>query len=335
MVGSFGARLQSTMGRALAAFAALTACIGALAQGPTGTYPNRPIRMIVAAPPAGPSDIIARALGQVMGESMGQSIIIENRAGGVGIIAYEAAAKSPPDGYTIVLAATSAMAIQSHAMRNLPYETARDFTFVANIGSAPSLLVVPPSVPVKSLRELIDLAKARPGELTFASTLAGSPNHMAGEMLKVMASIDVVHVPYKGAAPAELDLLAGRVTFMFNTLPTSLPRVRSGQLRALAISSARRAPTAPDVPTVAESGLPGFDVATGFGVLAPSGLAPDVLQRLNAEVNRALGSPVLKERLASLGIDPVPGTPSDYLAAYRSEQARWERVVRDAHIRIE
>lgn len=321
--------------RVLSALVVAVAANGAIAQGSPANYPNRPIRLIVPAPPGGPSDIISRALAQVLSESMGQPIVAENRAGGVGVIAYEATAKALPDGYTLVLASTSAMAIQSSLMSNLPYETARDFTFIGNVGSAPSLLVVPPSVPAKNLKELIALAKAKPGELTFASTLSGSPNHMAGELLKVMAGIDIVHVPYKGAAPAEVDLLGGRVTFMFNTLPSSLPRVRSGQLRALAITSSRRAPTAPDVPTLDESGLPGFEVTTGFGVLGPRGMPPELVKRLNAETNKALQSPAFKERLASLGLEPAPGSPSDYLAEYRKEQARWEKVVKEAKVRIE
>lgn len=321
--------------RALSAAAFALAALFAAAQGTTGAYPNRPIRLIVPAPPGGPSDIIARSLAQALTESMAQPIVVENRAGGVGVIAYEATAKSPPDGYTLVLAATSAMAIQSSLMKNLPYETATDFAFIGNIGSAPSLLLVAPSVPAKSVAELIALAKERPGDLTFASSLMGSPNHMAGELLKVMAGIDVVHVPYKGAAPAEVDLLAGRVTFMFNTLPSSLPRMRSGQLRALGITSAHRAPTAPDVPTLAESGLPGFEVTTGFGLLGPAGMSDALVKRLNAETNRALQSPAFRERLASLGVEPTPGTPADYLAEYRREQARWEKVVKEARVRVE
>lgn len=298
-------------------------------------YPAKPIRIIVPATPAGPSDIMARALANVLSETIGQPIIVENRAGAGGFIAYQYVAKSPADGYTLVLAGTSQMAVQESLMSKLPYDTVRDFTFISNIGAAPSLLVVHPSLPVQDLKDLVALAKASPGKLSYANPSPGSANHLASEMLKTLAGIDVVNVPYKGAAPAELDLLGGRVTFMFHTLPASLTRVRSGQMRALAVTSATRTRFAPDVPTMAESGLPGFEVTTGFGLMGPQGLPIEIVERLNEETKKALQNPAFREKLGSLGIQEAPGSPSDYLSAYRAEKSRWQKVVRETGVTLE
>ncbi|MFF7058130.1 tripartite tricarboxylate transporter substrate binding protein [Achromobacter spanius] len=321
--------------RIAAALALLACTLTALAQEGTKKYPMKPIRLIVPATPAGPSDTIARALGQALSESMGTPVIVENRPGAGGVIAYEAAAKAAPDGYTLLLAGTSQMAIQEALGLKIPYDTVRDFSFIANIGTAPSLLVVAPSVPVSNVRELIALAKAKPGELSFAAPTPGSANHLAAEMLKSMAGIDVLGVPYKGASPAELDLISGRVTFMFHTLTASLPRVRAGQLKALGITSAQRAPDAPDIPTLAESGLPGFEVNTGFGLLGPAGLPAEITEKLNQETNKALRDSGFNDRLIKLGILAAPGTASAYLTAYRAERERWKKVVQDANVHVE
>lgn len=318
-----------------AGVALLASTLTAFAQDGVKKYPVKPIRLLVPATPAGPTDTIARALGQALSESMGTPVLVENRPGAGGIIAYDAAAKAAPDGYTLLLGGTSQMAIQEALGLKIPYDTVRDFSFIANVGSAPSLLVVAPSVPVSNVRELIALAKAKPGELSFAAPTPGSANHLAAEMLKSMAGIDVLSVPYKGASPAELDLVSGRVTFMFHTLTASLPRVRAGQLKALGITSAQRAPDAPDVPTLAESGLPGFEVNTGFGLLGPAGLPPEIAQKLNQEANKALRNPGFNDRLTKLGIQPAPGSSSAYLAAYRAERERWRKVVQDANVHVE
>ncbi|HSW16299.1 MAG TPA: tripartite tricarboxylate transporter substrate binding protein [Ramlibacter sp.] len=310
---------------------AVTCAAAAQAQA----YPARPVRIIVPATPAGPSDIMARALAGALTESMGQSFIVENKPGANGWIAYEYAAKAPPDGYTLVLAGTSQMAVQESLMSKVPYDTVRDFTFISNIGAAPSLLVVPPALPAQSLKELIAMAKASPGMLSYANPSPGSANHLASELLNKLAGIDVMHIPYKGAAPAEIDLLGNRVTFMFHTLPASLPRVRSGQMRAIAVSSATRSRFAPDVPTVAESGLPGFEVTTGFGLMGPQGLPREITERLNRETNKALHNAAFKEKLATLGIQEAPGTAADYMKAFRDEKAKWQKVVQDTGVKLD
>lgn len=328
---SSGARTVALLLRVCITALALVSATAAMAQ----RYPTKPVRIIVPATPAGPSDIMARALANALSETMGQPFVVENKPGANGWIAYEYVAKAPADGYTLVLAGTSQMAVQESLMSKVPYDTVRDFTFISNIGAAPSLLVVHPSLPAQNLKELIAMAKASPGKLSYANPSPGSANHLASELLNKLAGIDVMHIPYKGAAPAELDLLGNRVTFMFHTLPASLPRVRSGQMRALAVSSAMRSRFAPEVPTVAESGLPGFEVTTGFGLMGPQGLPREVTERLNQETNKALQNATFKEKLPSLGIQEAPGTAADYMKAFREEKAKWQKVVRDTGVKLE
>jgi tripartite-type tricarboxylate transporter receptor subunit TctC len=298
----------------------------AAAQAP---YPNRPIRLVVGYPPGGPVDITARELAKVLSESLGQQVVVDNRAGATGIVGNEFVAKAAPDGYTLLLAA-SPMVIHETLYAKLPYDTLRDFTLIGTIGSAPLLLVTPPGSPAGNVQELIALAKSKPGELSYASPGTGSVNHLAGESLKTTSGIDVVHVPYKGAAPAETDVMGGRVAFMFDTIPSALPKVRAGQMRALAVTSAKRTPIAPDIPTVAESGLPGFDAITWYGVMGPANLPADVAARLNTELNTALDSPAFRERLGSLGLEAMPGTPQQFVQFYRSETVKWGKVVKSS-----
>jgi len=297
-----------------------------LAQAP---YPNRPIRLVVGYPPGGPVDITARALAQVLSQSLGTQVVVDNRPGATGIVGNELVARSAPDGYTLVLAA-SPMVIHETLYEKLPYDTLRDFTLIGTIASAPLLLVAPPNSPAGNVKELIALAKSKPGELSYASPGTGSVNHLAGESLKTMSGIDVVHVPYKGAAPAETDVMGGRVAFMFDTIPSALPKVRAGQMRGLAVTSASRTPIAPDIPTVAESGLPGFDAITWYGLMGPANLPVDVAARLNAELNKALDSPAFRERLAALGLEAMPGTPQQFAQFYRSETVKWGKVVKSS-----
>lgn len=328
-------RTVRTLMRAVGVMAISAMALPTFAQGSHTGFPSKSIRLIVPATAAGPSDIIARALAQEWSTSLGQPVVVENKPGASGAIAYDTVIKARPDGYTLVLAGTSAMAIYESLASKPPYDTMRDFSFIGNIGAAPSLLVVAPSLPVTNLKELIALAKAKPTQLSFASPTPGSANHLAAEMLKARAGVDVLHVPYKGAAPAELDLMSGRVTFMFHTLPASLPRVKSGQLKALAVSSSQRVSSAPDVPTVAESGFPDFVVTTGFGVLGPLGMPKEVIDRLNDETNKALMRPSFRDRLLSLGIQPSAGSPSDYFETYRTEKHRWQSFVRESNVRVD
>ena len=313
--------------RCLAAIAlGIVAAVGSvLAQS---GFPGKPIRFVVGYPPGGPTDIVSRELSRPLAEALGQPIVVDNRAGAAGTVGNDIVAKAAPDGHTLVLA-TSTMPIQETMLTTLPYNTLRDFTMVGAIASGPLVLVVPPSLQVTSVRELIAMAKQNPGGLSYASPSSGSANHLAAELLKTQAGIDAVHVPYKGGAPAEIDLIAGRVQFMFHTIAAALPKVKSGQLRALGVTSAKRSPLLPDVATVGETAA-GFEAITWYGVLAPAGLPPEVTQRLNAEINRALLNPAFKERLAGLGMEPMPGTPAQFAEFYKAETVKWGKIVKSS-----
>jgi tripartite-type tricarboxylate transporter receptor subunit TctC len=290
--------------------------------------------MIVAYPPGGPVDVVARSLGRELGEALGQPVVIENKAGGNGIIGTELVARAVPDGYTLLMASTP-LAIQETLYKKLPYSALRDFTPVAAVGGGPQVLVVNPNVPANTVQELIALAKAKPGQLNYASPSTGGANHLAGEMLKTMAGIDVMHIPYKGGAPAETDLIGGRVTFMFASLPAALARVRSGQLRALGVTSLERVAAAPDIPTLAESGLPGFEVTSWYGVVGPAGIPNDVVARLNAEINKALSSPGMRDRLSALGVEGTPWTPQQFADFLRRDTSKWAKVIRDSGAKVD
>ena len=314
---------------------ALVLLLAALAAGPlahaqsAAAYPLKSIQLVVAYPPGGPVDVVGRFLAERLTQLLGQNVYINNRAGAGGIIGTEFVARSAPDGYTLLLTSTP-MAIQETLYKKLPYAALRDFSAIAEVATGPQMLVVGLSIPATNVKELIALAKAQPGKLSYASPSTGGANHLAGEMLKTMAGIDVVHVPYKGGAPAELDLIAGRVAFMFHSLPAAVQQVKAGRLRALAVTSVRRTPAAPDVPTVAESGLPDFEVSSWYGVVGPAGLPVEVVARLNADINKALLEPELKERMTSLGIEGTPGTPADFTEFLKRDIARWAKVIKDS-----
>ena len=312
-----------TLSHSLISLLLTTGCSLALAQA---GYPNKPLRFVVSYPPGGPTDILSRELVRPLTEALGQPVVVENRAGAAGTLGNDNVAKAPPDGYALVLA-TSTMSIQDTLVAKLPYDTLRDFTFVATVASGPLLLVVPASGPVHNVRDLIALAKQKPGALSYASPSSGSANHLSAELLKTNTGIDVVHVPYKGAAPAEIDLIGGRVHFMFHTIAAALSKVKSGQLRALAVSSAKRSPVLPDVPTVGET-VPGFESLTWYGVLAPAGLPGEITRRLNAEVNKALALPAFKDKLFTLGMEPMPGTPAQFVDFYRDDAVKWGKLVK-------
>lgn len=292
-------------------------------------YPSRPVQLVVAYPPGGPVDVVGRFLADRLTQLLGQNVYINNRAGAGGIIGTEFVARSAPDGYTLLLTSTP-MAIQETLYRKLPYAALRDFSAIAEVARGPQMLVVGLSIPAKNVKELIALAKSQPGKLSYASPSTGGANHLAAEMLKTMAGIDAVHVPYKGGAPAELDLIAGRVAFMFHSLPAAMQQVKAGRLRALAVTSVRRTSAAPDVPTVAESGLPGFEVSSWYGVVGPAGLPLEVVARINAGINKALLGPEMKERMTSLGIEGTPGTPADFTEFLKRDIARWAKVIKDS-----
>ena len=297
-------------------------------------YPDHPIKLIVPVPPGGGVDLLSRAIGAKMQQSMGQPVIIENKAGASAAIGTEALAKSPPDGYTIMMG-YSAHATNPIFVAKLPYDTSKDFTAIAHVGYIPLILVVNASSPYKSVQELIAAAKAKPGQLQFASGGAGAGAHLSGELLKTTANVDIVHVPYKGNAPALNDLLGGQVTMMFDTITTSLPHVKSGKLRALAVTSPKRSPLAPDIPTMIEAGLPDFDISAWYVMFAPAGTPKDVVARLNAEINAILKDPEVVKKLNAAGFDLVGGTPEEFAAIIAGETAKWAPVIKSANIKID
>lgn len=297
-------------------------------------YPTKPVRFVVSFPPGGPNDILARIVAQELTESFGQNVAVDNRAGAGGVIGTEIVAKAPANGYTILVVA-GGHAINPSLHSKLPYDTLKDFTSISLVASIPSVLLVHPSLPAKSVRELVSLAKARPGQLTFASAGNGTVSHLAGELLKSMSGANMTHVPYKGNPPATTALLSGEVSMYIGGMPSVLPFVKSGRLRALAVTTARRSEVAPEIPTVAESGVPGFDVSPWYGVVAPAGLSPDVLSRLSSEINRVVKLPNAKKKLADQGFEVIAGTPQEFDIYLRKEIAKWAKVVKQSGAKLD
>ena len=300
--------------------------VGVEAQPGKDAYPNKPIKFIVTYPPGGGNDIIARLLAQKMTESMGQPVLVENRAGAGGTIGAAATAKAPADGYTIVLVSPPFVMAPS-LYPNLPYDTAKDLVPVTVIGAVPNVLVVHPSVPVKSVAELINYARAKPTALSAATLGSATTQHLAAAMFNTMAKTDVLLVPYKGSAPGMNDLLAGQVQMMFNAMPSTLAHFKSGQLRALGVTSLKRSVLAPEVPTVAET-LPGFEISTWYGVLAPAGTPEAVIQRVNREIVKAAQLPDVRKKLEDMGVDLQLSSPQAFGALLKAETAKWAEVIR-------
>jgi tripartite-type tricarboxylate transporter receptor subunit TctC len=298
-------------------------------------YPNKPIRFLVGFPPGGTSDILARTIGQKLSEAVGQQVVIENRPGAAGNIGAEAAAKSAPDGYTIFMSTTS-QAISASLYSKLNYDLVRDFSPVIQAVNYTNLLVVHPSLPVRSVKELIALAKARPGQLNYGTAGNGTPPHMTGELFKTYTGANIQHVPYKGGAPAIADLLGGQITIMFDNVPPLLPHVQAGKMRPLAVTSLKRVSVLRDVPTLDEAGLKGFDSVAWNGVLAPAGTPKEIITRLNAELRTVLARPELRERLNVIGLEVMgTGTPEDFGAFLQLELGKWAKWVKDAGIQPE
>jgi len=293
------------------------------------------VRFVVGFTPGGPSDILARALGQKLAERWGQQVVVENRPGAGGNVAAEAVAKSAPDGYTWLLGNNSILATNHALYRRLPYDPLKDFAPVALVAVQPNILVVHPEVPAKSVSELIALLKANPGKLNYASSGAGAAAHLAGELFKAMAGVDMVHVPYKGAQPALTDVVAGQVQLMFATSASVIPYMKQGRLRALAVTTAERSPSVPEIPTVAEAGLPGFEATTWHGVVVPSAVPTQLVQKLNLDINAALKEKDLNERLAGLGAEILTGTPRDFADYIAREIPKWTKVVKDSGARAD
>ncbi len=298
-------------------------------------YPTKPMRFLVGFTPGGASDITTRIIGQKLNEQFGQPVIIDNRAGAAGAIAARIVAQAAPDGHTLLSGATSILAINPALSPKLDYDPVKDFAPVSHMLSMPQVLVAHPSVKAANLRELIALAKARPGELNYSSSGGGSSSHLAVELLKFMTGINLVHVPFKGSGQSMPALLAGQVQLIFDPIPTSLPHVRSGRLRALAISTAKRSPAIPELPTAAESGVPGYESSLWYGVLVPAATPAPIVLRLNKALNDALRSPDLIERFAALGAEPTGGTPAAFGKTIHDEIAKWGKVVKSAGIKGE
>ena len=290
------------------------------------SYPAKPIRMIIPAAPGGGVDTIGRAVGQKLAESLGQAVVPDNRAGAGTTIGSELTAKAPPDGYTFLMV-TNSHAINASVQKNLKYDPLKDFSEVSLLAISPYLLVVHPSVPAKSVHELVVLALKRPGELLFASAGPSSATHLAGELFKAMARVNITHVPYKGGTPAVIDLVGGHVQLMFNNLISVMALAKAGRLRALAVTSARRLPLLPELPTVAESGLPGYEAASWYGVLLPSGTPAQIVARLNRELVKAIKTPDVRERLVSEGAEVIASTPEAFAHYMRNDIERWRNLV--------
>jgi tripartite-type tricarboxylate transporter receptor subunit TctC len=293
-------------------------------------YPDRPVRWVVPFAPSGPTDLMSRALAEKLSQRLGQQFVVDNRPGAGGNIGAEVVAKSAPDGYTLVIGHVGTHAINVTLYPRIGFDPVRDFTPITLIATLPLALLIHPSIPAKDVKELIAYAKARPGQLNFASAGNGGPTHLTGELLRSSALIDIVHVPYKGNAAALLDLVAGRVQIMFSNMLTSMPHVRAGKLRAIGISSATRSPQTPDLPTIAESGLPGFSAMPWYGVLGPAGLPRPIVNKVNSEITRALAQADMQERFVAQGIDLQSSTPEQFSALIKSEVVKWRKVVRDA-----
>ena len=312
-----------------AALIAIAACASAQ------TYPSKPIRFVVPFPPGGTTDILAREVGDRLSVSLGQAVVVDNRPGAAGNIGADLVAKSAADGYTLLMATVGTHAINASLYSKIPYNHLKDFAPVVLVAGVPNVLVVTPSLPVNSVADLIKLAKEKPGQINFASSGSGTSIHLSGELFKTMAGVDMTHIPYKGSAPALVDLIGGQVQVMFDNLPSSLPQIKAGKLRAIAVTSAQRAAALPDVPTIAESGLPGFEASAWFGIVVPAGTPPAVVSRINADVNQWLRTPEAADKLRGQGAIAVGGTPEQFAAHIRAETEKWAKVVKASGAKVD
>ena len=311
----------------------LLACV--FATGAAAQYPDKPIKLIVPQAAGSATDTVARILGAELAKEVGQQIIIDNRPGGALTLGIDLTAKSDPDGYTICMGPIGALAINRHMVAKLPYDIERDLQPIALVTRGHLLLAVSPTLPFKSVQEIIDYAKQNPGKLLNASSSNGSPGHVGGELFKYMSGTDIVHVPYRGGAAAINDLIAGRVHLMFESLNSIAPHAKSGTVRPLAVSGARRSPGFPDLPTVAEAGVPGYEAPTWSGVIAPAGVPRPIIDKLNAGINKAIGSQTFRDRFASIGDEPAGGSPEEFADVIRTDSAKWGDVIRRAGARLD
>ena len=304
---------------------------GAAAQ----SYPTKPVRLVSPYPPGGANDILARIIGQKLGESLGQQIVIENRGGATGNIGAEYVAKAAPDGYTILMGQASNLTINVSLMSKMPYDPVKDLAPVTLVATTPNLLVVHPSLPVRTVKDLVVLAKSKPGSINYASSGSGSAGHLAGELFKKVAHIDMVHIPYKGAAPALTDVVAGQAQIYFTSPISAQPFVRGGRLRMVAVTSLKRSPAMPDIPTVAESGYPDFDVVSWWGILTPAAVPKEIIGRLHTEIIKVLELPEIKAKFSEQGADVASNTPEQFAAYIKAEIVKWAKLIKELGIKPE
>lgn len=319
---------------ALTRFAALAAASFSYAATPD-SYPNRPIRLIVPFAPGGSNDILARTMAQQATAKLGQTMVVDNRAGAGGIIGVETTAKAAPDGYTLVMGHIGTHAVNPALYKNLPYDAVRDFTAIAPVASSPNILLVHPGIAASTVKELIALARSKPGQLNYASGGIGGSTHLSAELFKMITSTDFVHVPYKGGGPALTAIVAGEVAMLFNNIVSAMPQVRAGKVRALGITSRQRSPVVPELPTLAEAGAPGYEVVSWYGVLGPAGMPPVVVNRLNGTITSIMTAEDMRSRLAAEGVDVMKASPAEFASYVKSEIVKWSKVIRQAGIRAQ
>jgi len=305
---------------------------GAVAAQP---WPSKPIKWVIPFAPGGTTDILARTIGEKLSVALGQPIIVDNKPGAGGGVGADQVAKSPADGYTIMGGTISTHAINASLYSNLPYDPVRDFAPITLIVRVPNMLVVNPELPAKDVRELIALLKANPGKYSFASSGNGTSQHLSGELFKTMTGVEMQHIPYRGSPPALADVVGGQVAMTFDNITTAWPLVKGGKLRALAVTTAKRSPIAPDVPTLAESGLPGYEIGSWQGVFAPAGVSTEIVKRLNAEIVRIINAPDVRQKLVDMGAEPAPNTPEEFAAMVKAEVAKWADVVRKSGAKVD
>jgi tripartite-type tricarboxylate transporter receptor subunit TctC len=311
------------------------ACVGLVPTVSAQSFPAKPVRVVIHFPPGGPVDLVSRALSQRFAETWKQSVIVENRPGAGGVLGFETVLRAPADGHTLLFATGGSLAL-APALQKLPYDVFKDLAPISLVVINPQILVVHPSLPVKTVPDLIRLARSKPGQIDYASVGPGSPNHMGMELLKSMAKIDMVHIPYKGTAPAMADVMSGQVSLLFNSMPAVLSQIAAGRLRAIAVGSARRSPAAPDIPTVAETpGLEGFQYTTWYALLAHAATPKDVISKVNADTVRILNDPEMVKFLSGQGAEPSPTTPEGLAKHMRMEYEGWRKVIREAGIKLQ
>lgn len=320
---------------ALVAVAAPSVHAQTASTGAGQLYPVKPIKLVIPFPAGGPTDILGRLIGQKLGETWGQNVVIDNRPGGGGLIGGQLAAKSPPDGYTLYLGGITTLVLAMYVHKSLPYDAQRDFLPVTQTTFQPLLLMAHPTLPAKTVKEFIHLARARPDEINYATSGPGGTGHLAGELLRSMTRIHIVHVPYRGAPPAINDLIAGQVQSMFGSMLAVAPHVRSGKIHAIAVTGPRRSAALPEVPTFAEGGMPHYDASTWNGIMVPAGTMRTIIERLQVEIAKILRAPNTLDRLAGDGAIAVGSTPEEFAVYIKAEHAKWSKVVREANIRVD